>query len=150
MRAGRAHRWLAGALGVAAGSVNAQPAPCALVDPARVRSLAPAFAPPLVADAAGALTPSELPGLPVPLRLDQCTSAMTAAGAISFRLTLLSAPRELSAAEWVAVGKALDHAEPMLSAAPQCSVKQVELTGGAVAVTPAVTTLPCRIARSCR
>lgn len=121
----RCARWcLLGALGLAAGSAAAQPAPCALVDVARVRAIAPGFVPPLVADAPGTLAPRDLPGLPVPLRLDQCTSAMTAAGAISFRLTVLTVPRALTAAEWAAVGKALDHAEPMLSAAPQCSVEQ--------------------------
>jgi hypothetical protein len=108
----------------ATAAAHAQPNACALVDAARVRALTPGFVPPLSADAPVNLLPRDLPGLPVPLRVEQCTSVMSAAGAIGFRLGLLTAPRELSAAEWAAVGKALDHAEPMLSAAPQCETMQ--------------------------
>lgn len=99
---------------LAASAAAAPPAgPCALVDPARVQSMLPGTLLPLFADAPGTLQPREVPGLPVPLRLDQCTSAMGSSGAIGFRLGLLTAPRELTAVEWAAVGRALDHAEPM-------------------------------------
>jgi hypothetical protein len=105
-------------------AAHAQSNACALVDAARVRAMTPGFVPPLAADAPVNLLPRDLPGLPVPLRVQQCTSGMSAAGAIGFRLGLLTAPRELSAAEWAAAGKALDHAEPMLSTAPQCERMQ--------------------------
>jgi hypothetical protein len=105
----------------AAGAAPA--APCALVDLARVRALAPEVTGALATDAPGTLLPRDLPGLPVPLRIDQCTSAAGAGGAIGFRLGLITAPRELSNAEWAAVGRALDHAEPMHAAAPQCAVE---------------------------
>jgi hypothetical protein len=113
-----------GAALLAATAAAAQTVPCSLVDAARVKAMFPSTQLPIAADTPGMLHPRDAPGLPVPLRIDQCTSAMTAAGAIGFRLGLITVPRELTAAEWAAVGKALDHAEPMLSPAPQCARAQ--------------------------
>ncbi len=64
-----------------------------------------------------------LPGLPVRLRIEQCTSAAGAGGAIGFRLGLIVAPRELSAAEWAAVGRALDLAAPLQPGTAPCAVE---------------------------
>lgn len=115
----------------AAASHAAQASPCALVDAARVRAMAPWVTGALVPDAPGTLSPRELPALPVPLRIDQCTSGASAGGAIGFRLGLITVPRELSSAEWAAVGRALDHAEPMQPGAPQCAVEsEPRRTGG--------------------
>jgi hypothetical protein len=94
--------------------------PCALVDAARLRALAPDLTLPLAADAPGTLNPRDLPGLPVPLQLAQCTSAMARSGAVGFRLQVLTLPRELSAAEWAATGRALGHDTPLQARAPQC------------------------------
>lgn len=100
-----------------------QPAPpCHLVEPARVQALAPHRVLPLHADEPGTLSPRDLPGLPVAVRIEQCTSAAGAGGAIGFRIGLITVPRELTAAEWAAVGRALDHAEPMHPGTPQCAV----------------------------
>jgi hypothetical protein len=122
-------------LALVVGSAQAAPppSPCTLVDPARVRALAPGLAGTLSADEPGTLTPRELPALPVALRLDQCTSAQAADGAIGFRLGLLTAPRELSPAEWAAVARALDHAGPMAPSAAQCELlSEPRRKGGAL------------------
>ncbi len=131
-RCGMAQRLAALMLLLTAGAAHAAPvSPCALVDAARVRAVAPGVTSALVADAPGTLSPRELPGLPVPLRIDQCTSGASAGGAIGFRLGLITVPRELSSAEWDAVGRALDHAEPMQPGAPQCAVEsEPRRTGG--------------------
>jgi hypothetical protein len=98
----------------------AQLSPCSLVDMPQVRAIAPGFVPPLAADAPGPLTATELPGLPTPLTLLQCTGGMNAAGAITFRLGLLGAQRELTNAEWRAVDRLLGVQAPAAAGEVAC------------------------------
>jgi hypothetical protein len=117
-------------LGAASGIACATP--CALLDLAALRAAAPGVLGPLQADAPGRLDARAVPGLPVALELQQCTGAVTRAGAVTVRLALLSAPRALTAPEWQAVARALDAGEALAPAGVVCERQSPSTRSGQI------------------
>lgn len=100
------------------------PAPCSLLSAAEITGVSAVGAGPYTADAPADITSAEIPGLPTSLRMQECTGIANAAGVIGFRISLLSAPRALTAAEWKTVLKRLDDTDPPDPAARE-TVQQV-------------------------
>lgn len=98
------------ALGVflAPAAYGQAPSSCDLVTPAEVTQVARAVRGPFTEDSVGEVTPAQVKGLPVALKLRQCSSVANADGVIGWRIGTLTAPRALSAAEWKAVEAAVD------------------------------------------
>jgi len=88
------------------------PAPCALLTAAEITTVSAAGVGPFTADAPADITSATIPGLPFAMRMQECTGVASAAGVIGFRISLLSAPRALTSAEWNAVLKAVDDTDP--------------------------------------
>ncbi len=91
---------------------QAPSAVCALLTPAEIAAVSAQARGPFTAEQPGRLTPKEVPGLPTALRIEQCIAPLTAAGAVSFRLGMLTAERPLTAAQWKLAEKSLDDKEP--------------------------------------
>lgn len=113
--------WLATALILHSHVAVAQaPGACSLLSPQEITATAAHAAGKLSPDAPVRLTPKEVPGLPSALQMDQCVGEVRASGAVAARINLITAGRDLSAAEWQRAEKALeDPKDARTGAAPQ-------------------------------
>ncbi|MCU0625133.1 MAG: hypothetical protein MUF21_01425 [Gemmatimonadaceae bacterium] len=85
--------------------------PCALVTAPEIAATSAVAVGRLTRDDAVTLPAKQVPGLASDLRVEQCHGEIRASGAVTLRINLLTATRDLTAAEWQRTEAALDALE---------------------------------------
>jgi hypothetical protein len=84
------------------------PSVCSLLSAKDIAAVLSAAVGKLAPEEAATLTKQQFPALPTTIKVEQCAGAIRPSGAVTVRIGLLTAERDLSQAEWQRAAKALD------------------------------------------